>query len=74
MGEWITQNKAWLLDGLGVFVLGLFVTFIGWLIKKKNTSSDGGINQSMGNNVRAGKVTFTNNKQIVNKKTDSREE
>ena len=74
MAEWIAENKNILFEGLGVFVLGLVITFVGWLIKKKNTPSDGSINQSMGNNVKAGNVTFTKNKQTVNQKTDSREE
>ena len=74
MINWIVENKEWLLDGLGVFLLGLFVTFIGWLVRKKNTSSKGDINQSMGNNIKAGNVTFKNNKQIVDNKSDKREE
>lgn len=72
MIEWITENKAWLLDGLGVFLLGLVVTFIGWLIKRKSTDSSGNINQSIGNNAKANNLVFKNNKQIVNDQSEAR--
>jgi len=72
MIKWITENKEWLLDGLGVFLLGLIVTFIGWLIKRKNTDANGSINQSMGNNAKANNIVYKNNKQIVNGKPKTR--
>lgn len=74
MIEWIAENKEWFLEGLGIFLLGLVVAFIGWLVRRKNSSSNGDINQSMGNNTKAGNITFKNNKQIVNGKSDNREE
>ncbi len=74
MIKWITENKEWLLDGLGVFLLTLIVTFIGWLIKKKSADSSGSINQSMGNNAKADNIVFKNNKQIVNGKSETKEE
>lgn len=32
--DWLNENKEWFLSGLGVFILGLFVTW--WQSRKKN--------------------------------------
>ena len=71
MIEWITENKEWLLDGLGVFLLTLVVAFIGWLFKRKRAVSNGRINQSMGNNAKADNIVFKNNRQTVNDKSET---
>jgi hypothetical protein len=72
--EWISENKNWLFEGLGVTLLVGLWALLKNRNKGENTPSNDGINQSMGNNVKAGNVTFKNNKQIANNKTDSREE
>jgi hypothetical protein len=74
MIKWIIENKEWFLDGLGIFILGLFVSFIVWLVNRKGSSSKGSINQGIGNNSKAEKVSFTNIKQIVNSKSENKEE
>lgn len=71
MINWITENKEWLLDGLGVFLLSLVVAFIGWLFKRKSAVSNGSINQSMGNNAKADNIVFKNNRQTVNDKSET---
>lgn len=74
MIEWIIENKEWFLDGLGVFALGLLVSFLVWMINKKETSSKSGINQSVGDNSKAQNITFTNITQTANEKSKDKEE
>jgi len=33
--EWIVDNKEWFFSGVGVFILGLIITFFSWLFRKK---------------------------------------
>jgi len=66
MLEWVTKNKEWFLEGLGVFILSVSITFIVWLIKRNKTSSDGNYSQSMGNNVKGRQISFTKNRQTIN--------
>lgn len=43
--EWIIDNKEWFFSGVGVFILGLIITFFSWLFRKKQL--DDNINVSM---------------------------
>jgi hypothetical protein len=72
--EWISENKNWLFEGLGVTILVGLWAFFRNRNRGENISPNGGINQSMGNNAKAGNITFKNNKQIANKNSDTREE
>lgn len=38
--EWIIDNKEWFFSGVGVFILGLIITFFSWLFRKKQKSDD----------------------------------
>lgn len=44
--EWIIDNKEWFLSGVGVFILGLIITFFSCLFRK-NQKSDDNTNVSM---------------------------
>lgn len=44
--EWIIDNKEWFFSGVGVFILGLIITFFSWLFRKKQ-KSDNNTNVSM---------------------------
>lgn len=44
--EWMVDNKEWFFSGVGVFILGLIITFFSWLFRKKQKSDDN-INISM---------------------------
>ena len=38
--EWLTNNKEWFFSGVGVFILGLIITFFSWLFRKKQKSEN----------------------------------
>ena len=35
----IIDNKEWVFSGIGVFILGLIITFFSWLFRKKHKSN-----------------------------------
>ena len=36
--EWMIDNKEWFFSGVGVFILGLIISFFSWLFRKKHKS------------------------------------
>ena len=73
MVEWIANNKEWFLEGLGVFILSIFITFIVWLINRNKTNPHRNYSQSMGNKTKSKRVTFKNNQQIIGKSENEEE-
>lgn len=38
--DWIIDNKEWFFSGVGVFILGLIITFFSWLFRKRQKPDD----------------------------------
>ena len=36
--NWIILNKEWIFDGIGVLLVGSLITFITFLVRRKNTA------------------------------------
>ena len=65
MMDWISQNIDWIFEGIGVFILGLLVSFLIWVIKRKNANENGKNNQTFINNIKGRNVTLKNNTQSI---------
>lgn len=51
--KWIIDNKEWFFSGVGVFILGLIITFFSWLFRKKqkfDTNTNVSMKQKGGKN------------------------
>jgi hypothetical protein len=48
--EWLSENKEWVFSGIGVVAITLLLSFIIWIVKKKNTESGIIQNQTSGDN------------------------